>query len=194
MSAVMTHPGVDSAASDSSSAGQPPVATELSAVERLERSREHIRQSIDAMAVPPPRLLATTVGAAPGSTLEAMLEKLLNLPGVDIVVDTAQSWWKYHPWRAVGVVMADASRSAVAPIAKRHPVTLMLGAALAGALLLRWGPWRWVAKRTLLAGFIPRLATRLAANVPMESWLSALAVLRRPATRATASASTPPRT
>ncbi len=182
----MTHPGAGSGAAPTSTTlpAVPPAAVpEMSAAERLARSREHIRQSIDAIAVPPPRLAATTVGATPGSTLETVLEKFLSLPGVDIVVDTAQSWWKYHPWRAVGAVAADASRAAVTPVATRHPVALVLGAALAGALLLRWGPWRWVAKRTLMAGFIPRLATRVAANVPMESWLSALAILRRSQTR-----------
>lgn len=189
----MTHPGAAAAPASGAPAAlpTPPVVTEMSAAERLARSREHIRQSIDAMSAPPPRLTGATVGAAPGSTLESVLEKLLSLPGVDIVIDTAQSWWRYHPWRAVAVVAADASRVAVTPIAKRHPATLMLGAALAGALLLRWGPWRWVAKRTLLAGFIPRLATRVAANVPMESWLSALAILRR---RDSATAAKPPTT
>ena len=108
------------------------------------------------------------------------MERALALPAVEIVIDTAQSWWKHHPWRAVGMVAADAGRELVSPIARRHPVVLMLGAAAFGALLLRWGPWRWVAKRTLIAGLLPRLATRVAANVPLESWLSALSVLRRP--------------
>lgn len=150
------------------------------AAERLERSREQMRNSMNAIVSPPPRLSATGEPAGASSMLDPLVDRVLALPGVSTVIDTLESWWKHHPWRAVGMVAADAGREVVAPIAKRHPVYLMLGAALFGALLLRWGPWRWVAKRTLLAGFVPILATRVAANVPLESWLSALAVLRRP--------------
>ena len=150
------------------------------AAERLARSREQMRDSMNAIAPPRQRLSATGEPATGGPMLDPLFDRVLGLPGVNIVIDTLESWWKHHPWRAVGLVAADAGREVVAPIAKRHPVYLMLGAALFGAVLLRWGPWRWVAKRTLLAGFVPRLATRIAANVPLESWLSALAVLRRP--------------
>ena len=149
------------------------------AAERLARSREQMRDSMNAIAAPPRRLSATGEPAGASSMLDPLLDRVLALPGVSVAIDTLESWWKHHPWRVVGMVAADAGREVVAPIAKRHPVYLMLGAALFGALLLRWGPWRWVAKRTLLAGFVPLLATRVAAIVPLESWLSALAVLRR---------------
>lgn len=166
---------------------------EPTAAERLARSRDEIRQAIAELSAPPPRLAALQAGGAGASTLDTLLDKVMTLPGIDIVVDTAQSWWRHHPWRAVGMVAADAGRVAAAPIARRHPVALVLGAALFGAVLLRWGPWRWVAKRTLLAGFVPRLTTRIAATVPLESWLSALAILRRrtPATSRSSIAPTP---
>ena len=154
-----------------------PALVEPTPAERLARSREQIRESIGAIGLPPRRVGIAEPGAA-STSLQALLDKAMTLPGVNVIVDAARSWWRYHPWRAVGAVAADAGRLAVAPVANRHPVALVLGAALVGALLLRWGPWRWVAKRTLVAGFVPRLATRVAASVPMESWLSALASLR----------------
>lgn len=192
----MSHPGVQpmTPAPATAAAMVPAQAVgEPSAAERLARSRDEIRQAIAEFVAPPPRLAALQAGGAGTSTLDTLLDKVMTLPGIDIVVDTAQSWWRHHPWRAVGMVAADAGRVAAAPIARRHPVALVLGAALFGAVLLRWGPWRWVAKRTLLAGFVPRLATRIAATVPLESWLSALAILRRrtPATSRSSIAPTP---
>lgn len=182
MSAVMSNPALGPPAAPA--AVTAPTAA-LAAVEpetaaqRLEKSREQIRESIAAAALPQRHAVALAqTGDAP-SALQTLLDKAMAYPAVNVIVDAAQSWWRYHPWRAVGAVAADAGRVAVAPVANRHPVALVIGAALVGALLLRWGPWRWVARRTIVAGFVPRLVTRVAASVPMESWLSALAVLRR---------------
>ncbi len=156
----------------------PPAApAEATPAERLARSRDRIRESIAAVAPATVRLSGSAPSSAT-SAMQALLDKAMTVPGVAIVVDAMQSWWRYHPWRAVGAVAADAGRVAVGPVANRHPVVLVLASAVVGALLLRWGPWRWAAKRTLVAGFVPRLATRVAASVPMESWLSALAILR----------------
>lgn len=182
MSAVMPNPGLGQPAATAVTATPAavlPVVEPETAAERLARSREQIRESIAATAVPQRNAVALAQPGVAASALQTLLDQAMSLPAVNVVVDAAQSWWRYHPWRAVGAVAADAGRVAVAPVANRHPVALVLGAALVGALLLRWGPWRWVAKRTLLAGFVPRLATRVAASVPMESWLSALALLRR---------------
>lgn len=198
MSAVMPNPGSNAAPAVAAAVPPRPVPTGqttqpalgvASAAERLAHSREQIRESMSLIARPSPRVSVTGQPLGSGSMLDPLVDRVLELPGVNLVIATLQSWWKHHPWRAVGLVglvAADAGREAVAPIAKRHPVYLMLGAALFGALLLRWGPWRWVAKRTLVAGFVPLLATRIAANVPLESWLSALTILRRPKTRSEA--------
>ncbi|MEO6410216.1 MAG: hypothetical protein ABIO45_15890 [Burkholderiaceae bacterium] len=160
-----------------------PTVVEPTPVERLALSREQIRESIAGVGLPSRRVDRAELGAA-STSLQSLFDKAVKLPGVNAIVDAAQSWWRYHPWRAVGAVAADAGRLAVAPVANRHPVALVLGAALVGALLLRWGPWRWVAKRTLIAGFVPSLAIGIAASVPTESWFSALASLRgKPETR-----------
>lgn len=182
MSAVMPNPALGQSAAPAVAPVPPStlsVVAPETAAERLTKSRELIRESIAAAAVPQRHALAVTETGGAASALQTLLDKAMSLPAVNVVVDAAQSWWRYHPWRAVGAVAADAGRVAVAPVANRHPIVLVLGAALLGAVLLRWGPWRWVAKRTLVAGFVPRLATRVAASVPMESWLSALAMLRR---------------
>lgn len=188
MSAVMPTPGSTAAPAATATPPLPaaadpivhPEIVEASPADRLSQSRELMRDAMTAVDRPRQRLSATGEPATGGSMLDPLLDRALALPGVTILLDTLSSWWNHHPWRAVGTVAADAGRDIVAPIAKRHPVYLMLGAALFGAVLLRWGPWRWVVKRTLLAGFVPLLATRLAANVPLETWLSALAMLRRP--------------
>lgn len=183
MSAVMPNPALAPLAAPAvpaaAASALPVVEPETAAAERLAKTREQIRESIAASAVPQRHAVAFTEPGVSSSALHTVFDKAMALPAVNVIVDAAQSWWRYHPWRAVGAVAADAGRVAVAPVANRHPIVLVLGAALVGALLLRWGPWRWVAKRTLVAGFVPQLATRVAASVPMESWLSALAMLRR---------------
>ena len=192
MSAVMpnTALGPAVAAPMTTATIAPAALAEPTPEQRLARSRELIRESIDEVAGPPRRVVPTVPGAA-SSVLQELLDKAMTVPALNVVVNAVQSWWRYHPWRAVGAVAADAGRIAVTPVANRHPVLLVLGAAVAGALLLRWGPWRWVAKRTVVAGFVPRLATGVAASVPMESWLSAFALLRRKGTSASKSTQPP---
>lgn len=43
------------------------------------------------------------------------------------------------------------------PIARAHPYRLVIGAALAGALLVRTRPWRWLPVPALLAALVPQL-------------------------------------
>lgn len=181
MSAVLPNPAFGpptSATMTGSNVAPDAVVDPLTPAQRLARSREQIRESIVEVAPPPRHAVHVGDPGAASSALQSLLDKAMSVPALNVIVDAAQSWWRYHPWRAVGAVAADAGRLAVTPVANRHPVLLVLGAALAGAVLLRWGPWKWVAKRTVVAGFVPRLVTRVAATLPLESWLSAFAFLR----------------
>jgi hypothetical protein len=43
------------------------------------------------------------------------------------------------------------------PLARAHPYRLVIGAAVAGALLARTRPWRWLSASAVLAGLTPQL-------------------------------------
>lgn len=64
----------------------------------------------------------------------------------------------------------DASRTTLEPVVREHPVGSALAAAGIGALLVWSRPWRWVGS-ALLVGVLPRVASRVIANLPYEAWL-----------------------
>ena len=92
-----------------------------SAVQRLEHSRERLRVAMRAISAPPESAHAA---AAPLAWLEAVK----SIPGVDIVLATLQRWWAQHPLRAASDATGQAVQAIVAPIARRHPVLLVLSA------------------------------------------------------------------
>lgn len=119
----------------------PPI---LAASERLAASRERLRLSLQTTAS------AAGARAAPGSTT-AWLGPLLANPGAALAFQALQAWWSGHPLRAVGQGAAAAADVALRPIARRHPVALVLGAGLLGGLMAWIRPWRWLPAPSLLA-------------------------------------------
>ena len=62
----------------------------------------------------------------------------------------------------------------IEPMARNQPLALVLGAALAGALLVLTRPWRWLVNPALVAGLLPALATRTIRELPLDTWVQAL--------------------
>ena len=145
-----------------------------SAVQRLEHSRERLRVAMRAISAPPESAHAA---AAPLAWLEAVK----SIPGVDIVLATLQRWWAQHPLRAASDATGQAVQAIVAPIARRHPVLLVLSAVLVGTLLARSRPWRWILEPALLAALLPQLFPKAAVRASSFSWLSMLASLAQEA-------------
>ncbi|MEO5775008.1 MAG: hypothetical protein ABIQ32_12950 [Sphingomicrobium sp.] len=115
----------------------------------------------------------TAAGSTPpGPT---WFDRLSAWPAVHAVVESVQSWWGHHPMRPVAHVALEASNAVARPLAHRHPLTLMLAAAAAGAALAWFRPWRWIFRSALFAGLVPQLASRVVATLPLESWMSMVA-------------------
>jgi hypothetical protein len=155
-------------------------AAPMTASERLTWSRERMRQAMKDASSPPGEGMSQRIGgfAAP------LLESLKSIPGAAVVIDAARTWWARHPLRIPSMMAADASNAAFRPMAQRYPLGLVLGAAVVGALLA-WGrPWRWILRPALLAGLLPKLFQGAIAQMPVQSWLTALTSLaqerRRP--------------
>jgi hypothetical protein len=62
-----------------------------------------------------------------------------------------------YPLQTVLNTAAVTAELVLQPIARNHPYRLVIGAALAGALLVRTRPWRWLPASALLAGLMPQL-------------------------------------
>jgi hypothetical protein len=140
---------------------------------------------------------ASAANAASGApahhpTSAAWTEALKTVPGATILLDALRGWWWQHPLRLYGVIAAEAGAAVAKPVAQRHPVALVGGAFVVGALLAWSRPWRWIIKPALFAGLVPQLASKTLAHslahLPLQSWLGALSSLAQTPRRATGDA------
>ncbi len=144
-----------------------------SAARRLAQSREQLRLALQAAAPPAStqgRAARGSVGADPaGAAARAptWLDTIRHHVGVRIVIDVVQSWWARHPARPAVAVAAAAASATIQPIAQRHPLALVTGAALVGGLIVWSRPWRW-ARPALLAGLLPQLLIAAFRAAPAE--------------------------
>ncbi len=136
----------------------PPGLTQnaLDAAGRLAQSREQLR-----LALHDPGAASARQRAAAGRPAGGWLAQLAALPGAGVLLEGLRLWWSRHPWRVYGLLAVDAGNVLVKPLARQHPVALVLGAGLVGAALGWLRPWRWVVRSgavaALLAGLLPQL-------------------------------------
>jgi hypothetical protein len=121
-----------------------------SPIERLARSREQLRHALGGTSS------TSQTQAAPGPG-RAWWHELRALPGAGIMVDAVQQWWTRHPLRATTLIAVDAAQAVVQPLARSHPLALVTGAFVVGALLAWRRPWGWNLKPALFAGLVPQL-------------------------------------
>lgn len=140
---------------------------------RLAVSRERLRQALRDTAARPRDGTNPRTGEAAAFWREA----LKSMPGASSVLDAAGVWWSKHPLHMVGVVAANAVRSVVMPLARRHPLGLVFGALLLGGLVAWSRPWRWIAAPVLLAGLIPEILVKVMGQSQPLSWIALLNAL-----------------
>ena len=66
-------------------------------------------------------------------------------------------WWRHHPLSQTASLAASAGDAALRPLARKHPLALVSGAAVLGAVLVWARPWRLRLPSVLLAGLAPQL-------------------------------------
>ena len=111
------------------------------------------------------------------SALPPAVEGLMAHPVVSLLKDTVRTWWASHPWRPFVAVGGVAAKEMMVPLARQHPGRLLGGAMLAGALLSRWRPWKWLlvgVGPAVVASMLPTLISNLATRLPMAALLKAV--------------------
>ena len=132
---------------------------DLSAQERLARSRANMNRWLaddDAAR-------ADTSGS--GAGLSGWLQKLRGQPLAALAIDALTDRWSRHPLHTTVRVAEAAARETIAPLVRRHPAAVLGASAVAGALLVRAKPWRWLARPALLTGLVAQIAALLVARL-----------------------------
>jgi hypothetical protein len=151
------------------------------AQDRLDASRAALRRFIQSRTAQG----GTATGAHASNAPAPWLDSLRQHPAAIIVIGALSAWWKAHPLHTAGVLAAATARSALLPVAQRHPLGLVFGALLVGGLLAWTRPWRWLPRaRTLqsplLAGLWSSLALRAASELPLQSWIAGMSAAATP--------------
>ena len=161
-----------------------------SAADRLAASRERMRewmQRTDGRYEARRRAeAATAAGERP-----AWMDRLRTAPVIGVVIDAASAWWTNHPLNPAATLAHGVVRDTVAPMARRHPIAIVAGAFVAGLLVVRLRPWRWLVKPALFAGLTTQIITRVVSSVPMEAVFEALGSFAQRRRRAAAEDATP---
>jgi hypothetical protein len=133
-----------------------------SAQERLTRSRTNMTQWLgdDAQA----RNTAERHGG-PGLGLARWLKGLSKHPLAALTIDALADRWAQHPLHTSVQLAETAANETIAPLVRRHPALVLGSAAVAGALLVRARPWRWLLRPALLGGVVSQVAAQLLRHV-----------------------------
>lgn len=128
----------------------PPDATPsvASAAQKLALSRSRLHQAVDM--------------ASPHHAADRPFDAARSSPG--LATHAMHQWWAHHPLRLVTDVTADAAKALVQPLAQRHPVALVAGAAAVGAFLVWSQPWRWLLTPALVAGLLPKVISHVVSS------------------------------
>jgi hypothetical protein len=127
--------------------------------ERLARSRELLRQALGGAPAGAQEHPPNPSGAG-----APWWNSLLSLPGAEVLLEALRIWWPQHPMRSAALLVGHSALALVRPVARNHPLGLVLAAFLAGAVLTWSRPWRWALKPVLLAGLLPQLLMSILAR------------------------------
>ena len=142
-----------------------PDATPLSPQARVDASRAELAYWIlrtyhpeRLPPLPPGESAVPPADASDPPWLGALLDAVNDVPVAAVAVRYMRRWWARHPWRATAQLADEAGRELLRPVAKRHPWMLLGGAVVAGVVIGRMRPWRFVSRNAVLASLLPPIS------------------------------------
>jgi len=120
-------------------ANEPPP---LTPAQRLAQSRERMRLSLA-----PPEEEEADHGPS-------LVQAFRQHPLLASAYEVLKLWWESHPWRPATFVAGGLAREAVLPLARRHPIGLVLAAMLLGGSLAWFRPVRGLVKSLVVKGVV----------------------------------------
>lgn len=130
----------------------PPTASE-----RLAQSRERMRLALQELGSPADQNGSTGAEDFFGN----WLKRMKTTPGSNLLLSLVQDCWFRQPLRVSLALACDAAQVVLQPIAQRHPLGLMVGSAVVGALIVLTKPWRWITKPVLWSVLLPQLIAQV---------------------------------
>jgi len=155
-----------------------PSPAECAALDHLARSRHHLREALPAShpaATRSPWPPAAGAGTAPNRSPNPPPERPPTGTAASELRQALATAWQQHPLHQGAELAAGLARLALQGAAERHPLGLVVGAGLLGMVVARSQPWRYLIRPALRSGWPARLALDVLAQVPMRSWVAALA-------------------
>jgi hypothetical protein len=146
--------------------------------ERLALSRERLRVAMSRPAAHPVNQFAGA-NRATGVSIFDLLR--LALPGARVVIDALAQWWAGHTPHSAQQLASQVADDVLRPLAKRHPIALVAGAAALGALLIWSRPWRWVQRPQVVSTLGPVVLSSILASGVLQAWLHDLLAKAAPA-------------
>ena len=144
----------------------------LTAAQRLAESRERLRQYMMRGDGRHEARRRTAAAQAEG-TRASTIDRLRSLPVVGVVIDAVSAWWTNHPLHSAASVAQTVAEDAVAPLTRRHPVAVLVGAFFVGGAIAWFKPWRLLGKSALFGGLVSQVASHALTQMPWESVLGA---------------------
>jgi hypothetical protein len=150
----------------------------LSAAQRLAESRERLRRHLTQGDGRHEARRRTAAARADG-TSPSGIDLLRAMPVLGVIIDAVSAWWSNHPLRPAATLADSVVRDAVAPLTRKHPITVLIGAFIVGCTIAWLKPWRFLGKSTLFAGLFSQIISRAVTQMPWESMLGAFTSFAR---------------
>ena len=142
----------------------------MSPAQRLAQSRERLREYMirgDSRQ----RARRRSAAAHAAGESAALLDRLRAVPIIGPVMEVLVAWWEAHPLRSAASLAAEVAEQSVAPLARKHPFTLVAAAFGIGVAIAWFKPWKRIRTSVVLAGFASQVLSRAITQIPWDSML-----------------------
>jgi len=102
------------------------------------------------------------------------LNRMRESPALEVLFEVIRQRWQRHPLRLAAQVAGDLADGWIKPVAREHPIRLVVGALVVGAVVAWARPWRLLPSPARWSVLAMPIVSKAVALVPLESLLLAL--------------------